>query len=133
MIILNNNFLPIFGAEEEQQQRLQVDDLRSVVSSSYRSAMGGGPRSASPPEADSTEQLFTAYSVESLTSLSWAESFKTGVDMDMTPFMTPTNSSKNFFEDQELEEDEEGGEDEDGRALTPTAKEFVSAIESQIY
>jgi hypothetical protein len=65
-------------------------------------------------------ELHSAHSVDSLNSLSYAESFKTGKSPPFEeddPFMTPTNTEAHFFL---LDEAGNGGNDFD-RAQTPTA------------
>ncbi|KAL3121749.1 hypothetical protein niasHT_003540 [Heterodera trifolii] len=105
-------------AADEQQEE---EELLSL--SSYKSANSLLDRSVHQTNTTTTvDEMFSARSVESLNSLSCAESFKTGKsppfdDPMEDPFMTPksTSETQHFFgsDDDEFE-----------RAMTPTAMEF---------
>uniref|UniRef100_A0A914HMB7 Uncharacterized protein n=1 Tax=Globodera rostochiensis TaxID=31243 RepID=A0A914HMB7_GLORO len=103
--------------EEEEEE--EEEELLSL--SSYKSANSIMERSAMTNATTTVDEMFSARSVESLTSLSCADSFKTGKsppfdDPMEDPFMTPKSMSEaqHFF----------GSDDEFERAMTPTAIEF---------
>ncbi|KAI3420103.1 hypothetical protein GPALN_003429 [Globodera pallida] len=116
-------------ALKEQQQKQEnsgrkrrggeEEELLSL--SSYKSANSIMERSATTNATTTVDEMFSARSVESLTNLSCADSFKTGKsppfdDPMEDPFMTPKSMSEaqHFF----------GSDDEFERAMTPTAMEF---------
>uniref|UniRef100_A0A183BS71 Myosin_tail_1 domain-containing protein n=1 Tax=Globodera pallida TaxID=36090 RepID=A0A183BS71_GLOPA len=104
---------------EEEEEEEEEEELLSL--SSYKSANSIMERSATTNATTTVDEMFSARSVESLTNLSCADSFKTGKsppfdDPMEDPFMTPKSMSEaqHFF----------GSDDEFERAMTPTAMEF---------